>query len=170
MVEKTNCSIDGCNGQGGRRGFCNLHYRRLMKHGDPLKSINRKIGDGTPHISGYWVYEINKRTVLRHVLKAEKVLGKRLPKGAEVHHFDGDRGNDENNNLVICQDKAYHMLLHARKRAKDACGHADWVKCQICKEYGPVGEVSVYKSMKVHLPCWNEYLKIKRGKGNDSYI
>ena len=50
-----------------------------------------------------------------HVLRAEKALGHPLPKGAVVHHVDGDVGNP-NARLVICQDQAYHLLLHRRAR------------------------------------------------------
>lgn len=31
------CTIDGCENRGGiRHGFCNKHYRRWQRHGDPL--------------------------------------------------------------------------------------------------------------------------------------
>lgn len=35
------CSVGGCNGNShssrlGAKGFCNKHYKRLLKHGDPL--------------------------------------------------------------------------------------------------------------------------------------
>ncbi len=54
--------------------------------------------------------------VLEHILIAEKALGKPLPLGAQVHHVDEDATNNSNRNLVICQDAAYHKLLHYRAR------------------------------------------------------
>jgi hypothetical protein len=30
------CSVDGCKQPVQARGFCPKHYRRLMRHGDPL--------------------------------------------------------------------------------------------------------------------------------------
>jgi hypothetical protein len=63
-----------------------------------------------------------------HILIAEVALGKHLPDGAVVHHHTPEQ-------LVICQDQAYHMLLHQRQRALEACGHANWLKCPYCKKY-----------------------------------
>ena len=60
--------------------------------------------------------------VRQHVLIAERVLGKPLPAGAVVHHVDGNRLNNANSNLVICQDQSYHMHLHVRmKRIRRGC-------------------------------------------------
>jgi len=47
---------------------------------------------------------------------AEQALGKPLPKGALVHHADGNALNNDPENLVICPDNAYHNLLHKRLR------------------------------------------------------
>ena len=57
-----------------------------------------------------------------HIVIAETVIGKPLPKGAEVHHVDGDGYNNAHANLVICQDSAYHKLLHVRARVLKAGG------------------------------------------------
>ena len=70
--------------------------------------------------------------VFEHVLIAEKALGKFLPVGAVVHHHNGTKDSGP---LVICQHNAYHRVLHRRKRALDACGHASWRKCKYCKQY-----------------------------------
>lgn len=66
---------------------------------------------------------------------AEAVLGKPLPPGAEVHHVDEDPFNNKSSNLVICEDRAYHWLLHQRMRALKACGHVNWRPCSICGKY-----------------------------------
>ncbi len=73
--------------------------------------------------------------VFQSILVAEKALGKPIPPPIEIHHVNSDKGNDKNINLVVCEDRAYHMLLHQRKRAYDACGNGSWLKCWICKNY-----------------------------------
>ena len=163
------CKVDGCSTIATRRAMCNNHYRRFMKYGDPLFRKQRSFGEGTPHINGYWMFEINKRHVLRHVLVVEKILGRRLPKRVVVHHIDEDRSNDVPSNLVVCQDNNYHQLLHRRKRALRTCGHADWIKCQICKQYSPAEELKIYNNnVKWHSACWAK--KFGRKEKTNVYV
>lgn len=30
------CDVSGCGRKHSARGYCNIHYQRLLKHGDPL--------------------------------------------------------------------------------------------------------------------------------------
>jgi hypothetical protein len=70
--------------------------------------------------------------------KAEKALGRPLPPRVPVHHLDLDSTNDENNNLVICNDTNYHMLLHVRARIINAGGDPEKDKiCTKCETLKP---------------------------------
>jgi hypothetical protein len=72
---------------------------------------------------------------------AERILKRKLSKTTVVHHIDGDDDNNKPSNIVICEDQAYHLLLHKRERALKACGHADWIRCHTCKRYSPPEEM-----------------------------
>lgn len=76
-----------------------------------------------------------KGHVMEHILVAEGALGRDLAEDAVVHHVNGIRSENAGHNLVLCQDRAYHNLIHYRARAREACGHAGWLKCWICGKY-----------------------------------
>ena len=76
-----------------------------------------------------------KATIYRH--RAEAALGKPLPPGTQVHHADGSRNDDAP--LVICQDFAYHQLLHIRMRVVRAGGNPNTERiCAHCKQLKPL--------------------------------
>lgn len=151
------CSVGACTKHSHARGLCNLHYKRWQVHGDPLTRLIREAGEGTPHIDGYWVVTVNGAPKLRHIHIAEQALGRPLPKGAQVHHFDENRGNDRNDNLVICPSYAYHRLLHKRQAALAACGNADWEKCWRCQRYDAPENVRRTGKTFVHPACAKAY-------------
>jgi hypothetical protein len=116
---------------------------------------------------GYCIIERDGVRKRAHVWIVEAVLGKELPKGAVPHHVNGDKLDNRHENLVLCPSQAYHMLLHQRERALDACGHADWLRCHFCKAYDdprnlshgkrtgrPAGQQSTY-----HAACANASVK-----------
>lgn len=98
-----------------------------------------------------------KGYVLEHIVVAEEALGHYLPLTAEVHHVNERKGENKNVNLVICQDRAYHALLHQRLRAYRATGNPSALKCNICKEWGT--DVTAKRGRNpVHLHCRRAYM------------
>ncbi len=52
-----------------------------------------------------------------HRLVAEKKLGRRLRPGEQVHHIDGDKRHNDQENIEVVPSRAHHRTLH-RKKAK----------------------------------------------------
>ena len=95
--------------------------------------------------------------VREHILVVERALGWPLPLGAEVHHTNGDTGDNRPENLVVCESHSYHALLHQRLRALRACGNAGWRKCKYCKHYDDPAKLCIYGASAVHRECVNRY-------------
>lgn len=67
-----------------------------------------------PGIANGYVYNRRDgRRIADHVHAAEKVLGRRLKRGEVVHHINGNKLDNRNQNLLICT-RGYHVALHFR--------------------------------------------------------
>jgi hypothetical protein len=94
------------------------------------------------------------KVVREHVIIAETALGKPLPAGAVVHHVDGNPHNNTRSNLVICQNQAYHLMLHRRARIVRAGGnpYADGV-CSRCRQVKPRSDFYLRKDGRLDAYC-----------------
>lgn len=99
------------------------------------------------------------------VLVCEKALGKALPLQAIPHHVNHIKTDNLNKNLVICQDTAYHFMLHRRERAYKSCGHAHWRKCWVCQQYDDPKNLHI-GSKAYHSKCNREYENQRRHKND----
>lgn len=97
--------------------------------------------------------------IQEHILIAEEVLGKPLPDNAIIHHINENISDNRKENLVICQDRAYHNLLHQKMRALKACGHANWRKCKYCKKYDDSENLYINNNTVYHKKCACYYRK-----------
>lgn len=154
------CSIDGCGMEHYAKSFCSMHYARLRRHGDANTMLIALKGEGTINAYGYRVIQSNGISIAEHILIAEKAIGHKLPKGAHVHHVNGDALDNRNENLVICPDHAYHSLLHIRTNAINAGKPAHYRKCKYCKEYDDIELMAPNdknKSTFFHRDCRNKH-------------
>lgn len=114
-MKKTNriCGVDGCGKKHSARGYCNVHYQRLLKHGDPtggpaylettrgevvkwlLDHVNHE-GDGCldwpfgDDGHGYGQLQYNGKTCKAHRVICELVNGPPPFERAEAAHSCGN--------------------------------------------------------------------------------
>ncbi len=119
-------------------------------------------GAGSVMPNGYLRRMESGESKLEHIRVAERALGKRLPRGAIVHHVDENRLNNAPSNLVICHGSGYHRLLHQRMDALKACGHAHWRKCRFCQQHDDPVNLFISKTNVHHRECMNAYYRAQR--------
>ena len=93
MFKKSVNGGHGINWKGGRK----IHEDGYIQIWKPNHS--------NANANGY-VYE--------HVLIASEMLGRKIPDGVIVHHVNNDPSDNHPNNLVICENRSYHRLIHRR--------------------------------------------------------
>lgn len=108
MAEKTAIEWCAANADFGRSGPLNPHWkggRSIASNGYVLIRVGRD--HHLSDVRGY-AYE--------HRLVAEMKIGRRLLKGEIVHHIDGDKQNNADENIEIKPSRAHHALEHRVRR------------------------------------------------------
>ena len=120
----------------------------------------------------------NRHITRPHVLVVEKILGRRLPATAVVHHVDRNRKNQSPDNLVVCQNQAYHLHSHSRMRILEAGGNPNFDKiCSRCKTPKPLGDFHYRRDPDCNdgrryycKPCQSKRAKERRKNNGTSCI
>lgn len=99
------CAVDGCNRECRAKGYCYKHYRRFRVYGDPLVVKLEKTGEFRMNGDGYMVRAVVVDGVREyqseHRVVMERMLGRKLLPGENVHHIDGNKSNNRPENLEL---------------------------------------------------------------------
>jgi|SRR3990167_9542446 len=126
------CSIEDCEGKHEVRGYCPKHYMRWKKYGDPLITAWERAENGSGYINsdGYKYISVNGKQVLEHRYVIEQKLGRPLKSHEVVHHKDGNKLNNNPNNLEVVNGIGKHNGMHAYYRIDwDSVTHRTCTKC-----------------------------------------
>lgn len=127
------------------------------------------------HTEGYILIKVpghpyaHKQTkyVPEHRLIMEKKLGKFIdPKIYHIHHIDGNKKNNSENNLTVVTPEEHRRLEEGWKKV----GNSWWKTCRGCKIYLKVCSLNFYKRSTGRLlprckQCTIQEVKCKKRKG-----
>jgi len=101
------CNVDGCGGATVGLGYCDKHYQRLKKWGDPLgheaQPINWQLirsGTSKGYVRGWLIGQ--GCYALQHRYVMEQAIGRQLEPHELVHHKNGKRSDNRLSNLELC--------------------------------------------------------------------
>lgn len=150
-------------------GMCGCGCGGALKSGKSF--LDRHQYTGRYERFGYVFVRTPTGYVPEHVLIAESVIGKKLPAKAMVHHSNGDRLDNRRENLVICENREYHALIHQRIRVVARGGSPSRDKwCCGCQSLRPITEFgkSINRMDGLNVAC-KSCINSKYGKNRIKY-
>lgn len=126
------CSITDCDGKSKGRGWCNVHYGRWVRNGDPLVTQRVRVGTGAIKKNKYgYVLEFfpdhptsreSDGWVMQHRRVMSDYLDRALASHENIHHKNGVRDDNRLENLEL-----WVVRQPYGQRVEDLLEYADWI-------------------------------------------
>lgn len=101
QVVVSGCEVEGCGSGHYALGYCEQHYARQKRTGDPIKRRHGNFKGGHVNSDGYRVLSVDGSAFLEHRYIMEQMIGRPLYPNENVHHVNGVRDDNRESNLEL---------------------------------------------------------------------
>lgn len=108
------CTVAGCDRRRFGHGFCQKHYLRWARHGDPEATTRSEPGRGWITPEGYKCIKVGGRYVGEHRVVMSRMLGRELNRSEHVHHKNHNKLDNRPENLEL-MTVSEHGRLHSKE-------------------------------------------------------
>lgn len=130
------CCVPGCDEPTLVKKFdlCENHYRTMRRNGSPTAYKNKPWGSArTLRTDGYIYITVDGKQVMEHRHIMEEMLGRKLKSYEVVHHLDGNRQHNDEDNLELHTIQS-HGRLHGHERTVAQMDHMRAAKHETLKK------------------------------------
>jgi hypothetical protein len=128
------CSVDGCDRPARSMGWCNMHFQRWKRNGDPAGKWGAQPRRSLGYIdtNGYQVLGHGPNKRFQHRAVMEALIGRPLERFENVHHRNGVRNDNRPANLELwvthqpkgqrVEDLVRFVVEHYRAQVREVLG------------------------------------------------